>query len=653
MAYDDQYDPADDTYDYADEAYDLADDTYDQADETYDQTDDGQTNDSNMIESNWFMSDEGISSYSVVFLSLLALVLILSKCLHDVPKLAAIVPEAGMIIIVGIIAGYLIYLATPLSSGDDQGGDDDSMFNSEVSQFVAMGLLSFSPKVFFFVLLPPIIFNSGYNLKRGVFFRHITPISLFACFGSAISTFVVAIMLDTLKGLNLTGGFNPHFTELLAFGALISATDPVSTLAVFQAKKVDPQLFYLVFGESVLNDAVGLVLFKTLSKFVGDEDSADKIMDSVLEFLLDFSVSFAGSMALGLFAGLATAFFFKKVDMRGTPILELSLFLLIMYMPFFASELIELSGIVTILFTGISTKRYATQNLSESTQQNVDALFRVTAHLAEATIFIDLGLSVFGLSFVSSKWIFAGWAILACLIGRALNIYPLRALYNRSLLFAKGSNRQRPIIVKQQSRNEFESINDAGTDIPSVPSMTHSVTPVVKKDLKIRNNTAHMLWFSGLRGAVAYACAKTFPDHYGNRDYFVFTTMVIVLFTVYVFGCSTEFALKYLEIEINVDENAYMEENNTEMKMITLNTIENRYIFPFIVRHDENGEGVEMQSSENWASNSKASGQFRDLNHPSASFAERKEWAIRRRESLYDYGLGASSRMNPSFSTCD
>lgn len=62
--------------------------------------------------------------------------------------------------------------------------------------------------------------------------------------------------------------FDISFSELTALGALISATDPVSTLAVFQQKKVDLQLFYLVFGESVVNDAVGLVLFDTCAKVV-------------------------------------------------------------------------------------------------------------------------------------------------------------------------------------------------------------------------------------------------------------------------------------------------------------------------------------------------------------------------------------------------
>ena len=63
----------------------------------------------------------------------------------------------------------------------------------------------------------------------------------------------------------------------LTFGALISATDPVSTLAVFQELRVDPTLFYIVFGESVLNDAVGIVLFRTFSKFVGFSRSAGTI----------------------------------------------------------------------------------------------------------------------------------------------------------------------------------------------------------------------------------------------------------------------------------------------------------------------------------------------------------------------------------------
>ena len=108
---------------------------------------------------NWAESEEGIEKYFVVILSLLAIVLVLAKFLHDSPKLASILPEAGMIIIVGGIAGFIIDSTATYTVQDD-----------DINQFVADGLLSFSPKVFFHVLLPPIIFNSGKRILYIMYF---------------------------------------------------------------------------------------------------------------------------------------------------------------------------------------------------------------------------------------------------------------------------------------------------------------------------------------------------------------------------------------------------------------------------------------------------------------------------------------------------
>lgn len=68
-----------------------------------------------------------------------------------------------------------------------------------------------------------------------------------------------------------------------------------------------------------------------------------------------------------------------------------------------------------------------------------------------------------------------------------------------------------------------------------------------------------MIWFSGLRGAVAYACVRSFPDSFGHADEFTMTTMAVVLLSVFGLGGTTECALHALHIETNVDERAWTE----------------------------------------------------------------------------------------------
>ncbi|KAJ7401021.1 sodium/hydrogen exchanger 8 isoform X1 [Pitangus sulphuratus] len=119
----------------------------------------------------------------------------------------------------------------------------------------------FRPNMFFLLLLPPIIFESGYSLHKGNFFQNIGSIILFSVFGTAISAFIVGGGIyflgraDVIYKLNMTDSF--------AFGSLISAVDPVATIAIFNALNVDPVLNMLVFGESILNDAVSIVLTNT------------------------------------------------------------------------------------------------------------------------------------------------------------------------------------------------------------------------------------------------------------------------------------------------------------------------------------------------------------------------------------------------------
>jgi len=112
--------------------------------------------------------------------------------------------------------------------------------------------------LFLILLLPPIIFEAGYNIKKKPFFKNIGAICAYAFVGTFLAIFSSALMFY-LTGLITT----PHFTwqEAFAFGSLISATDPVSVLAIFKEMDADQNLHAIVFGESILNDAIAIVMY--------------------------------------------------------------------------------------------------------------------------------------------------------------------------------------------------------------------------------------------------------------------------------------------------------------------------------------------------------------------------------------------------------
>lgn len=547
----------------------------------------------------WSSTEQGISAYLVYFCCVLGVCLVLSKVLHHH---LTWFPEAGMIIIVGMAAGGIVTLFQPQN--------DDS------TTTVADGLLSFDPQVFFVFLLPPIIFNSGYHLRRELFVRHITPITLLAVVGTTVSALIIAGLLYAFVDYSDSSSFNPSWPELVTFGALISATDPVSTLVVFSAQRVDPQLFYLVFGESVLNDAVGIVLFQVCSGFV--EKTAGGIVWGMSDLVLSFGLDAVGSPLLGTMWACGAAYLFKVVDLRQHGLVELTLYILIIYLPFLSAELLHLSGIVAILFTGMAARAYVVPNLSPETAQHAQMVFRLAAHLAETSIFLELGMSAVGglvlSSASSSVWqpLFGAFAIAACLIARFCHVYPIAWAFNKWLrektpddaevgewkmavnsacpgtvgcgapvgcgpsgVFTelnetplRDSDHHRDAV--QQQMNNIE--NTGATVQPNSPMKSpkgtlsntlsmDTTTPKFRRDLKIPPNVTHMIcWFAGLRGAVAYACVRSFPSSSEYKPEFIRTTMLIILFTIFAMGSTTSAALKWLKIERNVDEAAYMED---------------------------------------------------------------------------------------------
>src|SRR3954470_3190808 len=100
-------------------------------------------------------------------------------------------------------------------------------------------LVSFDDQIFFNLLLPPIILASGYELHQANFFRNIGTILTFAFAGTFISAIVLGLVLWLYTRIPLDG-LNISFVEAISVGATLSATDPVTILAIFNLYKVEP-----------------------------------------------------------------------------------------------------------------------------------------------------------------------------------------------------------------------------------------------------------------------------------------------------------------------------------------------------------------------------------------------------------------------------
>lgn len=230
-------------------------------------------------------------------------------------------PESVVIVFLGAVIGLIINLMSEQHIANWR--------NEE----------AFSPTAFFLVLLPPIIFESGYNLHKGNFFQNIGSILVFAIIGTTISALVIGAGIYVL-GLAQVA-YKLSFVESFAFGSLISAVDPVATVAIFHALDVDPVLNMLVFGESILNDAIAIVLTTSVLQSNGPAMSTS---EAVLTGIKQFCLMFFASAGIGVIFALISALLLKYVDLRKTPSLEFAMMLVFTYAPYVLAEGIHLSG---------------------------------------------------------------------------------------------------------------------------------------------------------------------------------------------------------------------------------------------------------------------------------------------------------------------
>nr|XP_017514559.1 sodium/hydrogen exchanger 6 isoform X2 [Manis javanica]XP_017514560.1 sodium/hydrogen exchanger 6 isoform X2 [Manis javanica] len=368
--------------------------------------------------------------------------------------------------------------------------------------------VTFDPEVFFNILLPPIIFYAGYSLKRRHFFRNLGSILAYAFLGTAISCFVIgSIMYGCVTLMKVTGQLagDFYFTDCLLFGAIVSATDPVTVLAIFHELQVDVELYALLFGESVLNDAVAIVLSSSIVAYQPAGDNSHTFdVTAMFKSIGIFLGIFSGSFAMGAATGVVTALVTKFTKLREFQLLETGLFFLMSWSTFLLAEAWGFTGVVAVLFCGITQAHYTYNNLSTESQHRTKQLFELLNFLAENFIFSYMGLTLFTFQNHVFNPTFVVGAFIAIFLGRAANIYPLSLLLN------------------------------------------------LGRRSKIGSNFQHMMMFAGLRGAMAFALAIRDTATYARQMMFS-TTLLIVFFTVWVFGGGTTAMLSCLHIRVGVD----------------------------------------------------------------------------------------------------
>ncbi|XP_039381880.1 sodium/hydrogen exchanger 7 isoform X2 [Mauremys reevesii] len=443
--------------------------------------------------------------------------------------------ETGLAMIYGLIVGVILRYGSPSSSGHDKPfscSQEDRPFTTllvnvsgkffeytlkgeispgkihNVEQNDMLRKVTFDPEVFFNILLPPIIFHAGYSLKKRHFFRNLGSILAYAFLGTAVSCFIIGnLMYGVVKLMKLVGQLSDtfYYTDCLLFGAVISATDPVTVLAIFNELHADVDLYALLFGESVLNDAVAIVLSSSIVAYQPTGENthafdAAAFFKSVGVFLGIFS----GSFMMGAVTGVVTALVTKFTKLHCFPLLETALFFLMSWSTFLLAEACGFTGVVAVLFCGITQAHYTYNNLSVESRSRTKQLFEVLHFLAENFIFSYMGLALFTFQKHIFSPVFIIGAFIAIFLGRAAHIYPLSFFLN------------------------------------------------LGRRHKISWNFQHMMMFSGLRGAMAFALAIRDTATYSHQMMFS-TTLLIVFFTVWIIGGGTTPMLSWLNIRVGVD----------------------------------------------------------------------------------------------------
>jgi CPA1 family monovalent cation:H+ antiporter len=357
-----------------------------------------------------------------------------------------------------------------------------------------------TPQLVLVVLLPALIFEASYQTDFAKLRPSLGGVALLAGPGVFISAALIAVALHFGAGLATP--------EAFVVGAMLSATDPAAVIATFKRLGTPRRLSTLVEAESVFNDGTGIVVFAIAVDYVTRPVGA-------VDVGLTFVSVVAFSAALGAVAGFAASRILPSV---GDHLIEISLSVVLAYGTYLAADALHQSGVIATAVAGIVLGNYGRRlGLSPLTEEALDTVWEFVAFLATAFVFLVVGFAIAVHSLLDAAVPIA-WAIGATLLARAIIVYGLlggwRLMARRASSGSSGPA-ARPAAVRAAAR--------AARDEGSLPV-----------------EWLHVVFWSGLRGAVSTALALSLPTDFPDRTQLQAITFGVVLFTLVVQATTAE-----------------------------------------------------------------------------------------------------------------
>lgn len=290
-----------------------------------------------------------------------------------------------------------------------------------VGAFDVLPDLHLTPAVVFHVFLPVLLFEAAFHLQYQELRRNATAVLVLAVPGLLAAALVTGGGLWLLAGpAGLEGVTLP---VALLFGAVVSATDPISVIAVFRELGVNRRLANIVEGESLLNDGAAVVVFSILLEMIMGGEA------SLQSGLWRFALVVLGGAAVGLALGLVASRVTALIDDH---LVEITLTTILAFAAYLGAEAFHFSGVISVVIAGLMVGNYGTRvGMSPTTRVSVGDFWEYAAFVVNSAIFLLIGLEVKAAHFAEVLG-GVGAALVVTLAGRLVGVSLSAAVVDRA-----------------------------------------------------------------------------------------------------------------------------------------------------------------------------------------------------------------------------